>query len=65
MMWLKSCPRCRTGDVVLGKDVYGRYIQCLQCGFMKELYEHTRIAAVAGQRSGEPELSASVQHYRS
>jgi hypothetical protein len=31
MFWLKSCPRCR-GDLCEGKDVYGRYVACLQCG---------------------------------
>jgi hypothetical protein len=31
MFWLKSCPRCR-GDLYEGKDVYGRYVACLQCG---------------------------------
>lgn len=36
-MWFKSCPKCRTGDVVLEKDKYGWHIQCIQCGFLKDL----------------------------
>jgi hypothetical protein len=31
MFWFKSCPRCR-GDLYEGKDIYGRYVACLQCG---------------------------------
>jgi hypothetical protein len=31
MFWLKSCPRC-CGDLYEGKDIYGRYVACLQCG---------------------------------
>lgn len=36
-MWFKSCPRCQMGDVVLDRDIHGRYILCLQCGYMKDL----------------------------
>ncbi|MCH8205556.1 MAG: hypothetical protein IH956_00960 [Chloroflexi bacterium] len=35
-IWLKSCPRCQTGAVVLDRDVYGEYVQCLHCGYMKD-----------------------------
>ena len=28
---LGACPRCG-GDVRLGRDIYGAYYQCLQCG---------------------------------
>ena len=27
----KSCPRCK-GDMFVGKDAYGEYKECLQCG---------------------------------
>lgn len=37
MIWFKSCPRCETGAVVLDKDLYGKHIMCLQCGYMKDL----------------------------
>jgi len=32
MFWLKSCPKCDTGDLYDSQDQYGRYIACLQCG---------------------------------
>ena len=31
MFWLKGCPRCR-GDLYENSDIYGRYIDCFQCG---------------------------------
>ncbi len=33
MLYLKACPRC-SGDVKYERDVYGRYLECLQCGFL-------------------------------
>ncbi len=34
MLLLKTCPRCREGDVVVDRDIYGWNALCLQCGFM-------------------------------
>lgn len=31
MFWLKSCPRCH-GDLFENTDIYGKYIDCFQCG---------------------------------
>lgn len=36
MLRFKSCPRCK-GDVLIDKDVYGWYEQCLQCGYQRDL----------------------------
>lgn len=33
MYKIKSCPRCRHGDVYGDKDQYGAYEQCFQCGW--------------------------------
>ena len=38
MIILKGCPRCR-GDVQINKDFYGKYRECLQCGYMEDLEE--------------------------
>lgn len=36
-MWkLKSCPRCG-GDMLLDRDHYSWYEQCLQCSYLNEL----------------------------
>lgn len=37
MYWLKECPRCKVGDIVLDKDMYGWYRSCVQCGFHEDL----------------------------
>ncbi|MFP6678993.1 MAG: hypothetical protein VB824_02400 [Dehalococcoidia bacterium] len=31
-LYLKACPRCE-GDIALDDDQYGRYMECLQCGY--------------------------------
>ena len=36
MLKLKSCPRCR-GDILFDRDWYGRYKECLQCGYYGDL----------------------------
>lgn len=41
---LKSCPRCK-GDVILDKDQYGWYEQCIQCG-----YEHDVESVLSAQK---------------
>jgi len=37
MVWLKACPRCHTGDLNLVSDMYGKYLQCLQCGHTQDV----------------------------
>lgn len=32
MLTHKQCPKCR-GNIYLSIDYYGRYEQCLQCGY--------------------------------
>ncbi len=41
MMLLKSCPKCK-GDLVLDRDMYGRYVKCLQCGLIRDIAEEHR-----------------------
>ena len=47
MMWLKSCPKCKTGDLALERDAYGSYMRCLQCGFLKYLV-HPTVLVIPG-----------------
>ena len=35
-MRLKSCPRCK-GNLILERDQYGWYEQCMQCGHISDL----------------------------
>ena len=34
---LKSCPRCKKGDITLDRDHHGWYEYCFQCGYMRDL----------------------------
>ena len=36
MWFLKSCARCG-GDVVLERDEWGWFLECLQCGYLVDL----------------------------
>ncbi|MEE8318411.1 MAG: hypothetical protein V3R36_02100 [Dehalococcoidales bacterium] len=51
MLRFKSCPRCR-GDVLIDRDVYGWYQQCLQCGYQRDL---KNIVKARPQRAPEAE----------
>ncbi len=53
MVLLKSCPRCK-GDLAAERDVYGPYLECLQCGYMRELEPAART-----RRQSRPSPSAS------
>jgi ssDNA-binding Zn-finger/Zn-ribbon topoisomerase 1 len=34
---LKSCPRCKKGDIALDRDHHGWYEYCIQCGYVRDL----------------------------
>jgi hypothetical protein len=36
MFYFKACPKC-AGDLHLDHDQYGTFIQCVQCGLMKDM----------------------------
>ena len=38
MIKFKGCPRCG-GDLLLADDVFGKYLSCLQCGFLRDVAE--------------------------
>jgi ssDNA-binding Zn-finger/Zn-ribbon topoisomerase 1 len=37
MLKLKSCPKCKNGDVTFDRDLYGWYEYCIQCGYTRDL----------------------------
>jgi hypothetical protein len=37
MLILKSCPKCKTGDIGVDRDQYGWYEYCIQCGYVRDL----------------------------
>ncbi len=36
MFYLKACPKCH-GDMYQERDLYGMFVECLQCGLMKDV----------------------------
>ncbi len=36
MINFKACPKCR-GDIHVAEDIFGKYLSCLQCGYLKDL----------------------------
>ena len=68
MIYFKSCGRCR-GDVRLDSDNYGWFLQCLQCGFQRNLpagltsapvYATARVEPVQRPRTPRQELYAEA-----
>ena len=55
MIDFKACTRCK-GDMVRGRDMYGDYVQCLQCGNTINIQSvRARFEAPLGrQRPGRP-----------
>ena len=55
MIKFKGCPRCG-GDLLLADDVFGKYLSCLQCGFLRDLAqrpEEPRQPVAAGEKHNE------------
>lgn len=61
MFWLKNCPRCNTGDLWEGKDMYGSYVACLQCSYYLTEAEEVvlRYASARGPQSDAGEKAAA------
>lgn len=36
MVQFKACPRC-SGDMKQTRDMYGKYNECIQCGYTKDI----------------------------
>ena len=49
--WLKKCPRCRQGDLLEDRDRYGRYLACVQCGYILNAAEQEFLFGVMGLRA--------------
>ncbi len=46
MIYFKCCPKCH-GDLTTGRDAYGSFISCLQCGFMRDIDAKSGASAAA------------------
>jgi hypothetical protein len=38
---LKSCPKCKSGDIAIDRDHHGWYEYCIQCGYVSDLVSVT------------------------
>jgi len=45
---LKGCPRCK-GDMVLERDHWGWYEQCIQCGYLRDLENPVEVSKQSGE----------------
>lgn len=54
---LKSCPRC-SGDMFADGDQHGKFIQCLQCGYLCELPDQPIGQSHLSEKEREPALTA-------
>ena len=52
MIKFKECPRCQ-GDLYLTEDAFGRFLSCMQCGYLRDLEQPARepapVAAIPRQ----------------
>lgn len=39
MLYFKACPKCQTGTIEHNNDTWSEYLQCLNCGLMRDLPE--------------------------
>ena len=58
MYWLKACPKCG-GDLHEGKDQFGRYKACMQCGrYYSEEQQAGYKSASLSEMGGHPAVEA-------
>lgn len=51
-MWFKACSKCG-GDLRASRDVYGAYIQCVQCGLLRDVPWRVVAGSPAGRAQAE------------
>jgi len=37
MLHFKSCPKCTSGTIENNSDAHGSFLQCLNCGFQRDI----------------------------
>ena len=67
MLRLKSCPKCKNGDVAFDRDYLGCYEYCIQCGYYVDL--ESTIEALEQRRkrktTGDSPVGVTTGHERS
>ena len=57
---LGTCPKCQ-GDLFQKEDVYGKYLSCLQCGYLKDFLAIENAASLPTRTASRWESSAAMQ----
>ncbi len=52
MIEFKVCPRCR-GDLYRTEDMFGKYLSCFQCGYLRDLPNEKLVARQENGPRGE------------
>lgn len=52
----KRCPRCN-GDLFVDWDEHGRYVECLQCGYLCDLRSQSNVEQQLAEEEKEPALA--------
>ena len=55
MLRLRSCPKCKMGDIGVDRDEHGWYEYCIQCGYMRDLVSVVELEpepAFVGKKEG-------------
>ncbi len=62
MVWLKSCPRCERGDLMLEAERDGWSVNCLQCGYTKDVEDPilAGLSSVANQAAAVPSSGVAL-----
>ncbi len=58
MVFLKACPKCR-GDLAMASDIYGDFLECLQCGLIKDRAKQTATGARRAASDPKPQRKAA------
>ena len=60
MLFFKACPKC-PGDMQVNRDQYGEFIECLQCGLLRDIDDEQMIWRGIGQPNADRMLAVQAQ----
>ena len=58
MIKFKECPRCQ-GDLYLAEDPFGKYLSCMQCGYLRDLEQPARESEAVAASHQEADREAA------
>ena len=57
MFFFKACPKCH-GDMYIDRDSYGPFVECLQCGLLRDLKVTKKFVGYSSDREAGEALAA-------